>query len=105
MDCCPFPGAGAQFDDVRFAMIGGCRDDGDQARVAELRRLVSQLRLDECTEFRINVPLSELKAALGQATAGLHTMWNEHFGKLIGHHLKRVIQWAREIMQVSASWK
>ena len=28
----------------------------------------------------MNIPLAELRAALGAATAGLHTMWNEHFG-------------------------
>lgn len=31
-------------------------------------------------EFRTNVPFSELKDWLARSLAGIHTMWNEHFG-------------------------
>ena len=31
-------------------------------------------------DFVVDAPFSELKAWLGRASVGLHTMWNEHFG-------------------------
>jgi len=68
---------------VRLRLIGGCRDAGDEARLAALRALAAspELALPRgAVEFLVNVPLAQLRAALGGAVAGLHTMWNEHFG-------------------------
>lgn len=46
-----------------------------------LRALATELGLPTGNvEFRPNIPLGDLRTALGAATAGLHTMWNEHFG-------------------------
>ena len=39
-----------------------------------------QLNVSDCVEFRVNVAFEDLKAELAQASVGLHTMWNEHFG-------------------------
>ena len=68
---------------MRLQLIGGCRDAGDEARLAALRALAAspELALPRgAVEFLVNVPLAQLRAALGGAVAGLHTMWNEHFG-------------------------
>jgi hypothetical protein len=74
---------GSNFKDVKLVLIGGARGAEDEARVASLKALRSSLGLgegDEVVEFRVNIPLAALREALGRATAGLHTMWNEHFG-------------------------
>ncbi|CAN0378468.1 unnamed protein product [Lampetra planeri] len=65
---------------VKLVLVGGCRDREDQKRVDGLRALAASLGLDLSVEFHIGVSFSELKALLGRATIGLHTMWNEHFG-------------------------
>ena len=66
---------------ARLQMVGGCRGPDDERRLAGLRRLATELGLgDDCVEFRVNVPFGELRALLGDAVAGLHTMVDEHFG-------------------------
>lgn len=71
------------FADVRLHLIGGVRDAGDEGRLAALRALAASPELAlpaGSVDFRPNIPLADLRAALGSATAGLHSMWNEHFG-------------------------
>lgn len=70
----------AAFADVRLCLMGGCRDDGDAARVAALKQLAAQLQCADAVDFVLNAPFGELKAALGRSLCGLHTMWCEHFG-------------------------
>jgi glycosyltransferase involved in cell wall biosynthesis len=73
----------ARFGDVKLVLIGGVRDEGDKERLAALKRLAEseELALPKgSVEFRTNIPLSDLRKALGSAVAGLHSMWNEHFG-------------------------
>jgi len=66
---------------AKLVMVGGCRNDGDEARVASLRTAMATLGLtDKHVEFRLNVSFPDLQAALGEATIGLHTMKDEHFG-------------------------
>jgi len=75
---------------VRMVLAGGCRDAGDQARVAALQALCIELGLKEKptpeskgewdVAFRTNVSGSEMRLLLSQATIGLHTMSEEHFG-------------------------
>eukprot|EP00911_Craspedida_sp_UC1_P000013 UC1_evm1s10 len=69
-------------DSAVLHMVGGCRNAGDEARVASLRALASQLGLREGTDvkFGLNVPFAELTKRLQSATVGLHTMRDEHFG-------------------------
>ncbi|CAH1267923.1 ALG11 [Branchiostoma lanceolatum] len=64
----------------KLVLIGGVRNHGDADRVDGLKRLAEKLEVTQYTEFRLNVPFSELKQSLSEATIGLHTMWNEHFG-------------------------
>lgn len=68
------------FPSLKLILIGGCRNQDDEHRVNELRRLSEDLGIQEDVEFKINIPFDELKNYLSEATIGLHTMWNEHFG-------------------------
>lgn len=65
---------------VRLFLIGSCRDEGDRERVEKLRELVQELNIGKHVEFKLNAPYADLCRWLGEATSGLHTMWNEHFG-------------------------
>lgn len=53
---------------------------GDEARVAELHRLTTELGLQNDVEVLTNVPYDVLLQQLATATAGIHTMRDEHFG-------------------------
>ncbi|XP_077947551.1 GDP-Man:Man(3)GlcNAc(2)-PP-Dol alpha-1,2-mannosyltransferase [Gasterosteus aculeatus] len=74
-------------ESLRLVLIGGCRNQEDEKRVLMLRRLCQELDVADRVDFKLNVPFEELKRELEEATIGLHTMWNEHFG--IGEHLKK----------------
>uniref|UniRef100_F6W757 GDP-Man:Man(3)GlcNAc(2)-PP-Dol alpha-1,2-mannosyltransferase n=2 Tax=Ornithorhynchus anatinus TaxID=9258 RepID=F6W757_ORNAN len=65
---------------LKLVLIGGCRNQEDEQRVSHLRELCRDLGVGESVEFKINIPFEELKRYLAEATIGLHTMWNEHFG-------------------------
>lgn len=64
----------------KLVLIGGCRNQDDEFRVNQLRRLCKDLGVQDDVEFKVNIPFDELKNYLSEATIGLHTMWNEHFG-------------------------
>lgn len=68
------------FDDVRLVILGSCRNDGDRAVLERTRSLAVDLGVSDRVEFVVNCSFDELKAWLGRASVGLHTMWNEHFG-------------------------
>jgi glycosyltransferase involved in cell wall biosynthesis len=64
-------------------MVGGCRNDGDRARVNALCDMgVRELGLTEGSDFEIHVNVSydALKDWLTRGTIGIHTMTDEHFG-------------------------
>ncbi|KAM6178560.1 GDP-Man:Man(3)GlcNAc(2)-PP-Dol alpha-1,2-mannosyltransferase [Rhynchocyon petersi] len=65
---------------LKLVLIGGCRNKDDEFRVNQLRKLSEDLGVQDDVEFKINIPFEELKKYLSEATLGLHTMWNEHFG-------------------------
>ncbi|XP_061579275.1 GDP-Man:Man(3)GlcNAc(2)-PP-Dol alpha-1,2-mannosyltransferase-like [Cololabis saira] len=65
---------------LRLVLIGGCRNPEDEERVLMLRGLCQELGVSDHVEFKLNIPFEELKRELVNATIGLHTMWNEHFG-------------------------
>ena len=71
-------------ESLRLVLIGGCRNQEDEERVLLLRGLCDELGVSDRVSFKLNVPFEELKRELVDATIGLHTMWNEHFG--IGEH-------------------
>ncbi|XP_060716621.1 GDP-Man:Man(3)GlcNAc(2)-PP-Dol alpha-1,2-mannosyltransferase [Tachysurus vachellii] len=65
---------------VKLVLIGGCRNQEDEERVLMLRGLCQELGVADRVEFKLNISFEELKKELVDATIGLHTMWNEHFG-------------------------
>lgn len=65
---------------LRLELIGGCRNEEDENRVQELQMLCKELNVQEHVHFYLNVSFTDLKHRLENATIGLHTMWNEHFG-------------------------
>ncbi|XP_037542569.1 GDP-Man:Man(3)GlcNAc(2)-PP-Dol alpha-1,2-mannosyltransferase [Nematolebias whitei] len=67
-------------ESLRLILIGGCRNQEDEERVLMLRGLCQELGLSDRVDFKLNIPFEELKRELVNATIGLHTMWNEHFG-------------------------
>lgn len=73
-------GEGPGGSSVRLILIGGCRNQEDEERVLMLRGLCQELDVADRVDFKLNVPFEELKRELVNATVGLHTMWNEHFG-------------------------
>ncbi|XP_041857009.1 GDP-Man:Man(3)GlcNAc(2)-PP-Dol alpha-1,2-mannosyltransferase-like [Melanotaenia boesemani] len=67
-------------ESLRLVLIGGCRNQEDEERVLMLRGLCQELGISDRVDFKLNIPFEELKRELVNATIGLHTMWNEHFG-------------------------
>ena len=65
---------------VTLALLGGVRDAGDEARVAELRALAAELGIADRVLFELNRPAEVVHSYLRRSVAALHTMWNEHFG-------------------------
>jgi alpha-1,2-mannosyltransferase len=63
-----------------LVLIGSCRGEADEARRRTLSVLIESLQLQNNVHFVLNQPSSTVKRYLGEASIGLHTMWNEHFG-------------------------
>ncbi|KAI0299360.1 mannosyltransferase [Multifurca ochricompacta] len=53
---------------------------GDYARVSELKALAVTLQVSDHVEFVVNAPYPRILELLGQASVGLNTMVDEHFG-------------------------
>ena len=70
-----------------LVLVGGCRNTGDEARVARLRALAVELGVGDAVEFRVNASYAELQDLLGGAAAGLHTMLDEHFGIVVVEYM------------------
>lgn len=78
-------------DLVKLVLIGGCRNQEDEDRVLMLRGLCQELGVADRVEFKLNIPFEELKKELVDATVGLHTMWNEHFGIGENKMIRRIL--------------
>jgi alpha-1,2-mannosyltransferase len=65
---------------VKLLLIGSCRNEGDQKRVESLKKLASELQVQNHVEFSINPPYSDLQQSMFNASIGIHTMRQEHFG-------------------------
>jgi len=65
---------------TQLVLIGACRNAEDQARVKDMEDLCLHLSLEKNVQFKVNIPYSELRQELEEATVGLNAMWNEHFG-------------------------
>jgi alpha-1,2-mannosyltransferase len=83
-------GVESEEERVRLVVAGGCRGSGDEGRLEELRMLAAELGLRERSnasgtcdwdvDFQKNLPAADIRELLAQASVGLHTMEDEHFG-------------------------
>jgi len=66
----------------QLVLAGAVRHTADAARLKALSALAFALGLEEPTRvcFAPNLSCAELHALYAEASVGLHTMWNEHFG-------------------------
>ncbi|KAF7302656.1 hypothetical protein HMN09_00900200 [Mycena chlorophos] len=69
-----------EYSKVELILIGGCRNEQDQARVDGLRQLAQDLGVQDRVTFRLNEPYPSMLAYLRRASVGLNTMLDEHFG-------------------------
>jgi alpha-1,2-mannosyltransferase len=65
---------------LRLGLVGGARNDPDYARVESLRALAASLDIADRVEFHVNASYPDMLDLLRRATAGIHTMADEHFG-------------------------
>lgn len=65
---------------LQLVLIGSCRNEDDNKRVQHLRDLVVELQLSEYVSILVNISYQERNNWLATASAGIHTMWCEHFG-------------------------
>ncbi|KAJ9091580.1 hypothetical protein QFC19_009036 [Naganishia cerealis] len=65
---------------VRLVLMGSSRNQEDDDRVRGLQELAKDVGVQEQTEFVVNAPFEEIVRRLGQASIGLNTMVDEHFG-------------------------
>ena len=72
---------------ARLKLVGSCRNQGDVDRLDDLKCLCAKLRIERQVDFHVNVPYAELKALLGGAVGGVHTMVDEHFGICIVEYM------------------
>lgn len=69
-----------KFKDVRLVIIGSCRNADDEKLADGLEQYAKEKGVSKNVSVQRNVSWDELVAWLGRAEAGMHTMWNEHFG-------------------------
>ncbi|KAI9513544.1 mannosyltransferase [Russula earlei] len=65
---------------MRMLFVGGVRNEEDAARVEELKELADSLQVSEYVEFVVNAPYARIVELLGEASVGVNTMVDEHFG-------------------------
>ena len=65
---------------LQLDIIGSVRNENDEKLLEGLRKLAEDLEVEDFVTFSKNVKFSELLVKLQQATVGIHSMWNEHFG-------------------------
>jgi len=66
--------------EVMLSLVGTSRHHEDWVRVERLKAMAEELGLMDNVEFHVNSTFENLQAQLTASIAGLHTMWNEHFG-------------------------
>jgi alpha-1,2-mannosyltransferase len=70
----------SKIENAVLVFVGGCRDDADRERLADLKQSVKDLELEGSVEFHVDVSFDEVKRQLSRAVIGLHSMVDEHFG-------------------------
>ncbi|GFZ15018.1 UDP-Glycosyltransferase superfamily protein [Actinidia rufa] len=64
----------------KLQFVGSCRNKSDEERLQNLKKLATELKVEEDVEFYKNVMYRDLMRLLGGAVAGIHSMTDEHFG-------------------------
>src|SRR4051794_1840422 len=82
--------AGKPLTDLQLVLIGGCRNEVDEALVRSLRLQAEHLGIQGKVTFHINANYSLLESHLATAFIGLHTMRDEHFGIGIVEYMVRI---------------
>ena len=74
---------------VKLILAGGARNKDDLQRVDSLKAEAKKLGLIEGVnvDFAVSIPYSRIVELLGEATVGLHTMTDEHFGIAVVEYL------------------
>ena len=67
-------------NNVLLDIIGSVRNENDEKLLEGLRTLAKSLGVERFITFSKNVKFPVLLEKLEQATIGIHSMWNEHFG-------------------------
>ncbi|KAF9489586.1 mannosyltransferase [Pleurotus eryngii] len=65
---------------AKLVLIGGARNDEDQARVGALKEEATRLGLQENVVFVVNAPYPVMLGWLRKCSIGVNTMVDEHFG-------------------------
>lgn len=64
----------------KLQLVGSCRNKADEERLQKLKELAIKLKVENDVEFHQNIIYRDLVKLLGAATAGIHSMTDEHFG-------------------------
>ena len=70
----------SRHSDARLVLLGSSRNSEDDKLVSKLKSLAVECDVVNNVDFVVNAPYSVLQTHLSEASIGLHTMWNEHFG-------------------------
>ncbi|PWN54360.1 EBP-domain-containing protein [Violaceomyces palustris] len=65
---------------VHLVMMGSCRNKGDEDRIESLKALAKDLEVQDRVRFVVNAPFPEVLKQLSEASVGISTMVDEHFG-------------------------
>jgi alpha-1,2-mannosyltransferase len=65
---------------VKLVMCGGCRNDQDLKRSEYFKQLAEELGIEGSVEIQVNPSHKDILDMLAQASIGIHTMKEEHFG-------------------------
>ncbi|KAL1934894.1 hypothetical protein VTP01DRAFT_7076 [Rhizomucor pusillus] len=69
-----------QSKELELVLVGSSRNQGDEERIASLKKESVSLGVEDYVRFEVNASFDTLVSKLGTGKVGLHTMWNEHFG-------------------------
>ncbi|OUM60846.1 glycosyltransferase family 4 protein, partial [Piromyces sp. E2] len=65
---------------AKLVVIGGCRNEGDEKIVENLKSLIKKYDLEDFVTILTNLPYKELCEYFKTSLIGIHTMKDEHFG-------------------------
>lgn len=77
---------------MRLVLVGGCRNVEDERRVAELKRIVSDLGIERNVVFEVNVGMAG-SYELGAVRADAGVLGDESRGH--PHHVERALRHLR----------